>query len=172
MKNVYEFKFGHYDHKLILEESQSLIGVQLQAETSIEDLKNMLKGNAFEVGTCGSYRVFQILNENTDEIIHKIHETYPSIKTAHIYHTPDGKNTYLPNGGIYVVFKQTTSTQRCLELLEKYHLTEKKRKSEHAFVAQAVDNPLALTVTLQNDSDVEIAEPDFSSTPEKRLALR
>jgi hypothetical protein len=172
MKNVYEFKFGHNGQKVIFAESTSLIGVQLRAEASIEELKSMLKGNATEVGTCGSYRVFQILNENTDEIINKIHETYPSIKTGHIYHTPDGKGAVVPTGDIYVVFKQTTSTPRCLELLEKYHLTEKKRKSEHAFVAQAVDNPLALTVTLQNDSDVEIAEPDFSSTPEKRLALR
>ena len=172
MKNVYEFKYGHYDHKMILRESSFLVGVQLHGGTSVEELNRMLKGNAIEVGFCGSYRVFQILNKNTDEIINTIRETYPLIKTAHIYHTPDGKGEVVPTGEIYVVFKKSTSTKTCMEILEKYQLTQNIRRSEHAFVAQTEDNPLALTVKLQNDSNVEIAEPDLASSPKKKVAFR
>ncbi len=168
MKNVYEFKYGPYKHKMIFQESPSLIGVQFHEGNSIEKLDRMLIENAIEVGSFGSYRIFQIFNKNADEIIKKTSETYPSIKTTHVYHIPNEEAPFVPTGKIYIKFKQSTSTKTCLELLEKYHLTQNKPGFKHTFFAQTTDNPLALTVKLQNDSDVEIAEPELATTLEKR----
>jgi hypothetical protein len=164
----YEFPLGPSKRKITLQKNPCLFGIKLHSGTSIEAIQEQLGDElkVYHVGTLGGFQILQIDSQSVDQVIDKICKKDRLVQTTHIYNTPIGETPYVATGQIYVKFKEGTSTKKCLEMLEKYNLTKDKSRSELTFVSQVTDaesNPLKVVTQLQNETCIELVEPDLAT---------
>ncbi|MGB1205943.1 MAG: S8 family serine peptidase [Chitinophagales bacterium] len=87
-------------------------------------------------------------------------------QAAYLYYDAEdtAETPVLPNGEIYIIFKENTSRAACITLLRQNHLNILEKRDKKTYIVainSAEANIFQVVENLQNASEVAIAEPDL-----------
>ncbi len=177
MKKNIKVNFGK--GAFVLEKSKKYIGVK-QSKTRALGESSELDASTKEVlhANLGGFKVIAVEPEKGKRAA--INTQLDGIRAleevdigTHVYHIEGSNKPLVPTGSIYITFGENVTEQQQEEILAKYFLVLKKRRSENKVIASVTpdsSNPLKCAAILQRLKAVEWAEPDMD-TPLSQYAF-
>lgn len=167
--NAASINYGR--NQLTLKKSEELIAVKPSETMSSDMVRAMvpeLDAAATSAATLGG---FQLVNTRSMTIpmeatLDTIREN-PAINAgSHVYYTSDDKVPFVPTGQLLIEFKENVGPEEIHQLLEKYYLNIVNRYGEYGLIVQVSPdspNPIKITVALQKEQLVALAEPELAT---------
>ena len=83
---------------------------------------------------------------------------------THVFHFEGSDAPLVPTGGVHVIFEIDADDAKCKSLFAKHHLNVVRKLADNEFLVQISEksrNPLKVSAQLQQEEEVEVAEPNF-----------
>ncbi|MFM9863313.1 MAG: S8 family peptidase, partial [Micropepsaceae bacterium] len=169
-RKSFTFKYG--GKPLTLEQSDKFIGVRGRRgrkESTAAAVRSAFGTRAWSrAGTLGGFEIVSVDDHSVDadrtlDVIRADKEV--SVGT-HVFHRGKGEAMYVPTGEVYIKFKKGTKPAVKQKLMEKHGLMLREARGEDALIVSVTtesSNPVKVAAALQQESCVDIAEPDLAT---------
>ena len=167
-----DFKLKYGNTELDLTQSATLIGIRPRRNREADAaaaVQRVLNGTSLrDTDVIGGFRIVAVDDPsiNVDEALDKIRLDSAVAVGTHVFELPGRGGFYVPTGDLFLEFKPgTTDTQR-ESVFDRYKLVVKEARGDDGFVVSTTPqspNPIKVTVALQKEGRIAIAEPDLAS---------
>lgn len=157
---------------VVLEKSKKYIGVKQTATRSLEEPSALDAATKEVLLPClGGFKIISVepakgqrglVNRQLDNV-----RGLDEVEVGtHVYHMEGSDRPLVPTGSIYITFGENVTEKQQEDILAKYKLTLKARRSPVKVIAKVTaesSNPLKCAAALQRLKAVERAEPDIDT---------
>ncbi len=167
-KKVNKATFNYGGTQISLTKSKTQGAVQYTPSLRKAVPKRAARGVAAPSQELEGFEVFNA-KRNLDQKLDELRAKPEVAVGTHVWHV-DGEDDipFVPTGNIYIEFKPGTDDLKQRELIEEMHLNVKEVVGPNAFrvsVTAESPNPIKCVMTLQKKKIVQVAEPEFVTTP-------
>lgn len=164
MGKQYIVKSDHGERKLT--KSQNLVGLKSAASTDLSDKNYVDKKFHRHLGGFEVVRLNKDEKEDLDDALDLVRQKDEIDLGTHVYYAEGSDRPLVPNGEIYIVFKEGLNTEEKYLVLNEYNLELVENRDDGSMVAKVTDkspNPIKVADFLSEISMVESAEPDMDT---------
>lgn len=163
-----ELTINYGGETLTFQKSQTLYAVKKKKTAATRGLES----ESTEQKTMGDFTLVEVEAEDTSKSISKnvesaldeARENADVSVGTHVYYVGETKEPLVPDGTIYVVFSEHSDKKVHFDLMRKHQLNVVEKIGDHEYWTRITEksiNPLKVAAELQEESTIEIAEPDF-----------
>ena len=162
-----ELTFNYGGQEITVHKSKNQVAVKRQPGTA----KKATEEGATPETRMGSFDLITTKRKGEKTVqraLDKLRAEDEVLIGTHVYNfDEDDDNPLVPNGKLYIVFKDGSDEEFHDDILLKYHLSVRERRSRNEYivaVTPASQNPIKCAIALQQEADVALAEPSFVSS--------
>lgn len=150
-----------------LEKSKNLVGLKTKKEDKLASDEKYVNKQFHR--SLGGFEVVRLEKEEDEDLDLKLDEVRQKDEIAlgtHVYYAKGSDRPLVPNGEIFIVFKEGLNNEEKLLVLDEFKLQLLENRDNNAVVAKVTDkspNPVKVASMLSNISLVEYAEPDMDT---------
>ena len=165
-----KIKFGKGD--LVLTKSTKMVGIKKSKNLVRGLMESQLEPSIkkTEQSNLGGFELISVNMEKGEKLNAKLDELRNMDEVevgTHVYSPVGSTRPLIPTGTLFITFENNISEKKQTEILAKYFLTQKERRSEEKVVAVVTPqsmNPIKCAIKLQRLKAVKWAEPDMDTT--------
>jgi subtilisin family serine protease len=165
-----KIKFGKGD--LVLTKSTKMVGIKKSKNLTRGLMQSQLEPEIkkTEQSNLGGFELISVNMEKGEKLNNKLDELRKMDEVevgTHVYCPVGSTRPLIPTGTLFITFENGISEKKQAEILAKYFLTLKERRSEEkvkAVVTPQSMNPIKCAIRLQRLKAVKWAEPDMDTT--------
>ena len=164
MGKKYIVKSDHGERQLT--KSKNLVGLKSADTTDLSDKKYVDKKFHRNLGGFEVVRLNKDDKEDLDDALDKVRGEDEINLGTHVYYAEGSDRPLVPNGEVYIVFKEGLNREEKLLVLDEFNLELLEDRDDGSVVAKVTDkspNPIKVADALSEISLVEFAEPDMDT---------
>lgn len=165
-----KIKFGKGD--LVLTKSTKMVGIKKSKNLTRGLMQSQLEPEIkkTEQSNLGGFELISVNMAKGEKLNTKLDELRAMDEVevgTHVYSPVGSTRPLIPTGTLFITFENNISEKKQTEILAKFFLTQKERRSEEKVVAVVTPqsmNPIKCAIKLQRLKAVKWAEPDMDTT--------